>query len=171
MPGFEVTRVVDAEIDRVFEIFTDLEGSLTRCKGIIGIELETTGPVGKGTIFKETRQVFSRESTETLEFTEFQPPSHWVISGVSCGAQFTSRFDLQPEGGGTRVIVTIHVKPLNPFAWLMSLLAPLLNGTMKRAINEDMDTLSSIADGTWTEPEPEPEPEQEVEAEDAPSSD
>lgn len=167
MPGFEVTRVVDADIERVFEVFTDLEGSLTRCKGIIGIELETTGPVGKGTIYRETRQVFSRESTETLEFTEFQRPSHWVVAGVSCGARFTSRFDLQPEGTGTRVIVTINVKPLNPFAWFMSLLAPLLNGTMKRAINEDMDTLASIADGTWTEPEPEPE----SQAQDGSSSD
>ena len=153
MPGFEVTRVVNAGIDRVFEVFTDLEGSLSRCKGITRIEMVTSGPVDKGTIYKETRQVYSRESTETLEFTEFEPPSHWVITGVSCGARFSSRFDLQPEGEGTRVIVNVNVKPLNPVAWFMSLLAPLLNGTMKRAINQDLDTLASLADGTWTEPE------------------
>lgn len=153
MPGFEVTRVVHASIDRVFEVFTDLQGSLSRCKGITKIEMVTTGPIEKGTIYKETRQVYSRESTETLEFTEFDPPSRWTITGVSCGARFTSSFDLQPEGDGTRVIVSTSLKPLNPAAWLMSLLAPLLNGTMKRAINQDLDTLASLADGTWTAPE------------------
>ena len=153
MPGFEITRVVDASIDRVFEVFTDLEGSLSRCKGITRIEMMSSGPVGKGTIYKETRQVYSRETTETLEITEFEPPSHWTITGVSCGARFTSRFDLQPEGNGTRVIVGIHLKPLNPVAWFMSLLAPLLNGTMRRAVNGDLDTLAGIAEGTQDDPD------------------
>ncbi|MBG84992.1 MAG: hypothetical protein CMJ40_10680 [Phycisphaerae bacterium] len=153
MPGFELNRFVNAGIDRVFEVFTDIEGSLSRCNGITCIELVTLGPIDKGTIFKETRQVYSRETTETLEFTEFEPPSHWAITGVSCGARFTTRFVLQPEGEGTRLIVSVNVKPLNPIAWFMSLLAPLLNGTIKRAINQDLDTLASMADGTWTESE------------------
>ncbi|MEE2908064.1 MAG: SRPBCC family protein, partial [Planctomycetota bacterium] len=130
-----------------------------RCKDIVNIEPVTAGPVREGTVFKETRAVFGRESTETMTFTEYQPPNRWAIGGDSCGSRFTTSFDLQAEGEGTRVIVNTRVKALNPVAWVMGFFAPLLFGTMKRAMNRDLDTLSQIADGTWTEPVEEDEPE------------
>ena len=151
MAGFEITRTVNAPVERVFEVFTDLDGMWQRCKDIVKIERVTVGPVGTGTVFKETRTVFGRESTETMKFTEFQPPNRWVICGNSCGTLFTTSFDLQPEGSGTRVIVNTRVKPLNPLAWILALFTPLLMGTLKRAMNQDLDTLSGVADGTLTE--------------------
>jgi hypothetical protein len=155
MAGIEISRIVKAPIDRVFEVFTDLDSDWLRCAAIVKIERVTHGPVGAGTIFKETRQIFGRESTETMEFTEFAPPNRWVIAGQTCGSRFTTSFDLQPESEGTRLIVNTGIKALNPISWFLGLVfGVLFKKSMKRAINKDLDTLTQIAEGTWVEPEP-----------------
>ena len=160
MAGFEITRIVDAPVEQVFGVFTDLDRMGNHCKDIVKIERVTNGPIAAGTVFKETRSVFGRESTETLTFKEFDPPSHWVISGDFCGMIFLTNFNLQPEGDGTRLIVRTTVKATNPIAWLMGLISPLFMGSMKRAMKRDTDILCSVADGTWTEPDTEQDSDQ-----------
>lgn len=153
MPSFEITRIVDASVQRVFDVFTDIDNMGNYCKDIVKIEHLTAGPIAAGTKFKETRQVFGRESTETLTVEEFDPPDHWAISGEFGGMVFMTRFDLQPEGDGTRLIVRTTVKPTNPLAWIMSLFSPLFMGSMKKAMKRETDIFASVADGTWTDPD------------------
>ncbi|MCH2132886.1 MAG: SRPBCC family protein [Phycisphaerales bacterium] len=158
MAGFEITRTVNAPIDRVFDVFTDLDHMWPRIEDIVKIERDTSGPVGVGTVYQETRAGFGRESTSSLEFTEFDPPNRWAITAASVGIRMTTSFDLQPEEDGTRLIVNTKIRPLNPVSWFMGLfLSPLLMGTVKRAVNRDLDTLCQLADGTWVEKPAEPE--------------
>jgi hypothetical protein len=141
MPGFTVSKVIAAPVADTFALFTDLEGYPGRVKGITRVEKLTPGPVGVGTKYKETRVVFKREATETFEFTAFEPNKRLEMVANSCGAVYRCETRFSPEGAGTRVDITFDARPVSFFAKLLSPLARLMMGTMRRCVEEDLNDL------------------------------
>src|SRR5690606_37390928 len=87
MPKIEVSRSVNAPPATVFEMLTDLEGAPRRIPAIQKIEMLTPGPVGVGTRFRETRVMFGREASETMEFVAFEPGRSYTVTAFSCGTR------------------------------------------------------------------------------------
>jgi carbon monoxide dehydrogenase subunit G len=134
---------INATPQAVFAACTDFANAPERVKGIVRVEMLTDGPVGLGTKFKETRIMFKREATETMEVTAYEPPHRVQLSANSCGAEFHSEFKITPEGNGSRVDVTMTTKPLSLFAKLMSPLSFLMVGTMKKCLQDDLEDIKS----------------------------
>src|SRR2546423_4330783 len=111
---------VDAPPEKVFALMSDFPKAPGRISSIKRIEMLTNGPVGLGTKFKETRVMFGKEATETMEVTAFDPPHSYSLVANSCGAIYDSRLTFESEGNGTNVTFTFHVKPVSFFAKLMS---------------------------------------------------
>lgn len=84
------SRKVNAPIDAVFERLTNIPDVPKHIPGIKRVEMLTSGPVGKGTKFRETRVMFGKEATETMEVMDFQPPKSVTIGATSCGSEFRS---------------------------------------------------------------------------------
>lgn len=110
------SHVIHAPLERVFEMFSDIHHSADLVDAITRVEVLTTGSIGKGTRFRETRVMFKRETTEEMEVTAFDPPHSYTVEADSCGAHFTSTFRFEPVRSepdaheSTRVMLEITSK-------------------------------------------------------------
>ncbi|MBN9518006.1 SRPBCC family protein [bacterium] len=150
MPGFAFTQLVNAPIPTVFAAFSDFEHAADRVTDIVRTEMLTPGPVGVGTKFKETRKVFGKESTETMEVTAFEPNQLIELTANSCGAEFKSRFTFAPDGPATRVGVDVRTRALSVFAKLFTPMAYLMMGTIKACVRRDIEQIKAGVEGVPT---------------------
>jgi hypothetical protein len=148
MPTVEASTVVAASPDRVFALYTDLEHAPGRCKAIKKLELLTPGPMRKGTRFRETRVMFGKEASETMEVVEFEPGRSYTVAAASCGSRYLTTFAFRPEGAGTRVDVRFEATPVSFFAKLMSPLSGLMLRACKKAFLQDLYDMKQVAEGT-----------------------
>lgn len=139
---------IEAPPATVFALATDLERMAGRIKGITKIEKLTAGPVGLGTKFKETRVMFGREATETMEFTAYEPNQRYTLSADSCGAHFDSTFSFKPDGKGTLLTLELQLEARSFFAKLMRPLSALMMGPMKKCIMQDIEDLKASAEAS-----------------------
>jgi carbon monoxide dehydrogenase subunit G len=146
MKPMTVTRPVAAPPERVFAVLVDLDGAPGRIRGIKRIEKLVDGPTRVGTRWKETRVMFGREATEEMRVTALEPPRRMELDAESCGCRYTSAFELAPEGGGTRLTFRFHAQPVSLAAKLMSPLAGLMSGTMRRCIEQDVEDIARAAE-------------------------
>ena len=144
MAKLSVTEWIDAPIERVFELATDLPRAAERIDGIDKIEMLTEGPVGVGTRWKETR---GKMGTEELFVTEFDPPNGYTVGCDSCGCHIDSRFVFTPtDGGGTEARLDITTRVESLLAKLMVPLMPLMMGGMKKAVAQDLADIKQAAE-------------------------
>lgn len=137
---------IDAPPARVFEVFTDLARAAGRVQGIKRLELLTDGPVGKGTRFRETRVMFGREATETMEILDFQPGRAYSVGAQSCGSRYLSTFTFEPDGAGTRVRMTFGATPLSFFAKLLAPAMGFMAKSCARMIAADFADLKAVCE-------------------------
>lgn len=143
MGNITLTRRVNAPIDRVFAVLTELERAPERISSIKRLEIITPGPVGRGTKFRETRMMFGKEATETMEITDVQPGKSMTISAGSCGAVFTTTFQLSREGSGTLIEQVTSCTPVSLFAKLMTPISMLMMKPMKKMMQRDLDDIAA----------------------------
>jgi carbon monoxide dehydrogenase subunit G len=141
-----LTEHIDAPPERVFEFFSDVAAAPERISGIKCVEVLTDGPIGVGTRFRETRIMFGREHTETLEFVAFDPPRSYGIDCESSGVLFVSRFTFEPDRGGTRVTMDMRSKSLTLKARLMTPMMLLCTGAVKKAMQQDLADIKRAAE-------------------------
>ena len=145
MSRLQLATRVAAPVDRVFEVFADLRNVPGRIKGIKRLELLTDGPIGVGTKFRETREMFGKGATEEMEFTEFDPPRTYSVGALSCGCRYTSRYDFRSDGAETIVELDFRGEAVSFFAkLLMPVMGWLMSGSMKQCMQQDMDDLKAF---------------------------
>jgi hypothetical protein len=140
------TRLINAPQGRVFDVFTDLRRAPGRVKGITGLEVLTEGPVRQGTRFRETRTMFGKQATETMEITSFDAPRSYTVGCGSCGAHYTTRFTFTPEGPSTRVEMSCTVEARSFVAKLFKPLAKLMMKQMRKCFEADLGDLQRAAE-------------------------
>lgn len=143
MGRISVTKFIEAPVDRVFEVFTDLPGAPGRISSITKLEVLTDGPIGLGTRFRETRLMFKREATETMEITAFDPPRSYTTVANSCGCLYECTFRFAPQGSGTQVTAEFSWTAQTFFARLMAPLGKLMSSMCMKAFNKDLEELKA----------------------------
>ena len=143
MASFTVKQHVNAPVERVFDLASDFAGCPKFINGIKKIEMLTPGPVGVGTRFKETRIMFKKEATETMEVVAWDPPRGYALGAESCGATIRSDLRFLSKDGGTRIEMTTSWTANSFFAKLMSPLGALMAGSMKKMVQKDLDDLAA----------------------------
>jgi carbon monoxide dehydrogenase subunit G len=146
MAGVTVTQRIEAPVDTVFRLATDVDNWAGHIQGITKVERLTSGLVGVGTRFKETRKMFGKEATETMEFSAFEPNRRYELTADSCGAVYRTEFRFEPDGSGTLLTVAMNVAARSFFAKLMKPLAWLMCGMMKKCLMKDLDDLKAAAE-------------------------
>lgn len=150
MAMMEITRHVNASVDRVFELCTDIPGAEQRLSGITRIEMLTDGPIGVGTRWKETRVMFGRDCTEELWISDFEPGRSYTVTSHSCGAEYKSTFTFEPEDEGTRVKFELDCRPLGFVAKVMMAVMKPFTGKLMKSMEEhiarDIDELKAAAE-------------------------
>ncbi|MDP7069948.1 MAG: SRPBCC family protein [Phycisphaerales bacterium] len=144
-----ISRRIAAPQQRVWDVITDLEGCAERIEAIVKVEMLTGPSVGVGTRWKETRLLFKRETTETMEITAFEPPLRYLVEADSCGAHFASELRCEPDGGAATVLsMTMETTPRTWFAKLMKPLARLTMGTTRKMLERDLDDIAAACTGS-----------------------
>lgn len=147
MPQVTASTHIAAPPDRVFALFTDLRNAPSRVKAITALEVLTDGPIGKGTRFRETRTMFGRSCTETMEITGFDPPRSYTVAANSCGCLYRTEFAFRPDAGGTAVEFTFSATAQTFWAKLMAPLFGLMASSLRKAVEKDLADLKAVAEG------------------------
>jgi hypothetical protein len=147
MADLTLTQHINAPVETTFHLATDLDNWPGRIKGITKVERLTTGPVGVGTRFRETRIMFGRPSTEEMEFTEFEPNRCYVVEADSGGCHFHSEFRFEPADGGTRVTMAFTSQPQSFMAKVAGkLMGWMMRSAIRKCVQQDLDDLKAAAE-------------------------
>jgi hypothetical protein len=150
MASFTLSTQIAAPPAAVFAVFSDLEHAVGRIKGISKLEVLTPGPIGVGTRFRETRKMFGKDCTEEMQVTAFEPNQAFEIMCQSCGVEFRTMFRFKSEGPSTRVEADMRSRSLSLFAKLLSPLAALMTGPMKKCIAQNLEDLKAAVETSAT---------------------
>jgi uncharacterized protein YndB with AHSA1/START domain len=144
-----LTKHINAAPDKVFDVSTNLAALPTVVPTIKRVEVLTTGPVARGTRFRETRVMFGKDNSETMEFTDFSPPNGYTLSNTSCGVQSRFRFDIRPTSTGSDLTVSVDCTPVAFMAKVLSpLMGMMMKGTMRKCLDGDIECLKKAAEST-----------------------
>jgi len=149
MKEIVATTHMGASPSAVFAACTDFGGAAGWISAITRMEVLTPGPVGKGTRFRETRRMFGKEATETMEVIEFTPNTSYVLGAESCGARYRSTFTFTPLGAGTEVEFRFAATPLTLMARVMGvLMMPVMKGMLRKCVVQDLEDIKKHVEGS-----------------------
>jgi hypothetical protein len=147
-----VTRLIEAPVAAVWQVFTDLPGRSRWLSSVTRVEVRTPGPFGAGTVWRETRtMVDGGEVTEEFEVRECVIPERFVVSSPGIGAAYRMTYKFAPviEGrhrGGTMVTAIQDGNPTAPAGRFLALIfGGLAAETAEGALRRDLDDLAAAA--------------------------
>jgi uncharacterized protein YndB with AHSA1/START domain len=146
MTAVTVVSQIAAPVERVFEVFTDIEHGAQHVSNIKKIELLTPGGFSLGTRWLETREVLTQLTTAEMEVTAFEQNRTYTITHHKAGTRIEAVFTFEPNAGGTKVSVEYE---LDSHGLPPGLLAPVgwfVAGTVQDAISHDLRDLKEFAE-------------------------
>ena len=138
---------INAPIDRVFDVFTDLGKASERITGISKLEV-LAGPalMQVGTKWRETRTMFGKEATEEMWVTELESNASYAVEAESHGTKYHSKYFFRQDGEATEVNMEFVGEPFSTGARLMYALAFLVAGSTKKAFHRDLEDLKAVSE-------------------------
>ena len=138
---------IQAPIETVFTVFTDLSRIEERVAGIQKIEiLEGSAQMKVGTKWKETRKMFGKEATETMWVTELASQKSYAVEAESCGTKYRSEYTFTDTEGGTYIEMTFAGTPQTFAAKILSILFCFMAGATKKMLRKDMEDLKGVCE-------------------------
>jgi uncharacterized protein YndB with AHSA1/START domain len=141
MATVTVSSVIDAAVDQVFQGFTDIEHGPEHVADIKRVEMLTTGPVRRGTRWRETREIMGVTDSADMEITSFERNRTYTISHRKAGVQMAATFWFEPVDEGTKVSIEFELEPgglppgfLAPLGWA-------IEGKVRQVLGHDLADL------------------------------
>jgi carbon monoxide dehydrogenase subunit G len=139
MPRYESSVDVNAAPEAVFAALADIPGAPTRIGAIKKVEMLTEGPVRVGTRFRETRVMFGKEATETMEVAEIDPPRRITMVADSCGTAYRTSMNVRPAATGSTITWSMEATPHSTFARILSpLMGWMMSGMVRKCVAQDL---------------------------------
>jgi len=147
MASIKVSTQVAAPLEKVFEVFTQIDKAAERIPAITKLEMLSEGPFGNGTRWRETRLMMKKEATEEMWVTGFDPPKSYTVEAQSHGSLYQTLFEFKQEAGGTKVTWTFDCIPQSFGAKLLApVFALFFNGMMKKCMLGDLEALRDVCE-------------------------
>lgn len=143
MTRTQVTRTIDAPPERVFRTIADIREYSEAQPDIVAVEFLSERRYGVGTRFRETRRMGKRETTTELEVTELVENERVRIVSDAGGTVWDSLFTVQGRAGGTELSLVMEARP---YKLLARITTPLMTGTLRRALEKDMDAVKAYCE-------------------------
>ena len=143
MPTAKVSSDIKAPVEQVFELFTDIEHAAERVVAIKEVRVMSTGPLGLGTRWTETREVLGRLDDADMEITSFERNRTYTITHHKGGVRIDTIFTFDPTADGTRVSVEFDLNTQGLPPGLLSPLEWAIGGKVEEALASDLSDLKS----------------------------
>ncbi|MCY1142639.1 SRPBCC family protein [Actinoplanes sp. Pm04-4] len=147
-----VTRLIDAPVAAVWQVFTDLNRRREWLTAVTRVEVRSHGPFGAGTVWRETRRMADGgEVTEEFRVRECEIPERFVVASPGIGADYRMTYSFVPvmsgrHRGGTMVTVKQDGSATAPAARILGLIfGGLAAETAEGALRRDLDDLAAVA--------------------------
>jgi uncharacterized protein YndB with AHSA1/START domain len=152
MSTVAVTRLIEAPVAVVWQVFTDLARRREWLTAVTEVEVRTPGPFGAGTVWRETRQMADGGLiTEEFRVDECALPERFVVTSPGIGADYRMTYTFVPvvsgrHRGGTMVTVVQDGTPTAPAGRILALIfGGLAAETAEGALRRDLDDLAAVA--------------------------
>ena len=146
MTTVKVSSQIAAPVERVFQMFTDIEHGAEHVTNIKKIETLSTGPFSLGTRWQETRDLLGRPDDAEMEITAFELNRTYTVTHHKAGARIDATFTFEPLDGGTTVSIEFGVGGdglppglLSPLEWAMS-------GKVRDVLGRDLADLKAAVE-------------------------
>ena len=143
MANVTVTRRIDAPADVVFRTVAHVEQFSEAVPHILRVEFLSEAKSGVGARFRETRMMMGSEASTELEVTEHVENERVRIVSEAGGALWDTVFTVAPDGAGTELKMVMDARPQTLSARMT---VPLIIGTVRKAVEEDMDAVKSFCE-------------------------
>lgn len=140
-----VESASSAPADIVYATNIDIARWPQFVRGIESVEILTGGPIRAGTKFRETRVMFGKHASEDMTISELSPPHRQVFTAENHGTRYTATTELISQGTGTLIRMTFEGVPVTLLARLMSVLAALMAGRVRKQLQADIDDVAAEA--------------------------
>ncbi len=148
MTTVTVATEIAAPVERVFQVFTDLDQSAARVSNIRKIELLTVGGPRLGTRWLETREVLGREDTAEMEITAYERNRTYTITHHKAGVRIDAVFTFTRNDDRTTVRVEFDLQrgglppgTLAPVRWAVA-------DKVRDVIGHDLADLKDFIEGS-----------------------
>ena len=147
----DLERLVQARVEQVWEVLTDVAHADQTLSGVERVELLTEGPYRVGTRWRETRRMFGKEATEQMQVTVAEAPKRTVIEADSSGVHYVTEFTLTSSSAdATRLAMSFtavqgQVKPLHKALW--RLFGRLGAKASEKVMAKDLQDIAERAEG------------------------
>lgn len=148
----QVSKFINAPVEKVFDVFSDITQIENRIEGITKIEILSDVTSGVGTRWRETRMMFGREATEEMEISALTPNKSYEVVAESRGTKYHTIYTFTSQSDGTQVNMVFSGEAVSFAAKLMTPMAYLLKGTIRKALEKDMDELKKLCESTEAVP-------------------
>lgn len=134
---------ISADNSRVWETITDIAASpdfISEIKELEILHRPHTGLVGLK--WRETREMFGRDSSETMWISEAEAPRFYRTRAESHGSVYLSTLSLVELNGTTRLTMSFEGQPRSLAAKALSLLlGPMIKGATRKALLRDLEDI------------------------------
>lgn len=139
---------INAPASSVWQAITDIEHCQGMIAGILNIEiLEKPADSLVGLKWRETREMFGKETTETMWVTEAQDTAYYCTRAESHGSVYLTRLDLKPQNDITSLTMTFTAEAQSLVAKIMSfIMRPLITGSIKKALTGDLQDIKHFVE-------------------------
>jgi len=139
MHGFEFSEHIAASPREVFGVISDPSQATNFLENIKESTKLTEGPIAVGTTFRETRVVNKREASADLVVSAYDPDTRFGISTEAEGITVSYRYDVTPEGSGTRLNWVCELEA----GGLRKMMLPMVAAIMKKEDGEHLRKLKA----------------------------
>jgi uncharacterized protein YndB with AHSA1/START domain len=140
MQTFENTVTIQKPAEEVFAFLADFANIPTWNYAIEETHKTSSGPVGVGTRYRQTRSVPST-STESFEVTIFEPGRRLAIQGQIGPFQAAISYELNAAADTTTLVNRVELDPSAP---MLRLIAPLATSRVKTAVAQNLSKLRQV---------------------------
>jgi hypothetical protein len=158
MSTVSVTQVVDAPLDRVWRVATNLVARIRWLSIVDSVEVATPGPFGTGTVWREARTMpDGARVTEEFCVQECDAPHRFVVSSPGSGADYRMTYTFAPVAvgrhrGGTAVTIEQLGTPSGTTGKVLELVfgglaAVVAEGAIRQELT-DLAAAVAVADGS-----------------------
>ncbi|NNF51768.1 MAG: SRPBCC family protein [Gammaproteobacteria bacterium] len=142
-----VSEKINAPRERVWTLITDPDSWAENISGIKSVEvLEKPASGFVGLKWREKREFFGKEATETMWVTSAETGHWYETNALNHGMAYTTRVSVAELGDGTTLTMTFDAKPTTLVARLMTPISMMFNGAVRKALQQDLGDIKAAAE-------------------------